>query len=52
MPKKVSAKKMAAKEKCCCGNCCGQTGEIESVVHIIFGGLVVALSFFLLQTMI
>ena len=53
--KKVPAKKMAVKESCCCQCCgcdCGGAGRIESVLHIIFGGLVVALSFFLLQTML
>jgi|GEM_PF-7115054 len=55
MPKKVLAKKAVAKEarSCeCCGCCCGGVNRAESLMCVIFGGLVVALSFFLLRTML
>lgn len=54
MPNKVHSKKAAAKEASCCatcGCCCGGYERIDSSLHIIFGGLIVALSFFLLQSL-
>jgi len=35
-----------------CGCCCGGEAMVESSIIIIFGGLVIALAFFLMQSMV
>jgi hypothetical protein len=52
--KKVLAKKEVVSGGCpTCGCCCGSgSGAVNSVLSVVFGGLVVALSFFLMQTML
>ncbi|MFH1252774.1 MAG: hypothetical protein V1664_00350 [Candidatus Uhrbacteria bacterium] len=51
--KKVSAKKEVQSTDGCptCGCCCKNSGIMGSLV-MVMGGLVVALSFFLLQSML
>jgi hypothetical protein len=53
LSKKETTKEVVQSSGCpTCGCCCGNQGMIGSALAVIFGGLVVALSFFLLQTML
>jgi len=52
LSKKAAPTKMKSDRCEVCGCCCKGEGAVELSMVIIFGGLVVALSFFLLQTMV